>query len=76
MRRGLYSLDRTDSFRYSSYWDSVSEMRDYLRDWYDVARLPRGLAGEARRALRRSAPSGRLRLQTYMVVNLMRKVSL
>ena len=73
MRRGLYSLTQTGSFHYASYWDSVGDMRDYLRDWCDVARLPRRLAGEAHKALRRSRPSGRLRLQTYMVVNRMRK---
>lgn len=74
MRRGLYTLRRTESFHYAGYWDSVAELRDYLRDWSDVARLPRSLADVARRALRRSRPSGRLRLQTYMVVNLMRKL--
>jgi hypothetical protein len=75
MRLGLYALLRTDSFHYATYWDSVGELRDYLRDWYDVARLPRRLAGEARTALKRSAPTGQLRLQTYMVVNVMRKIS-
>lgn len=73
MRRELFSLSRTESFHYASYWDSVAELRDYLKDWYDVARLPRRLGGQAGRALRRTRPSGRLRLQTYMVVNLMRR---
>jgi hypothetical protein len=73
MHQGLYTLLRTDSFRYAGYWDSVGELREYLRDWTDVARLPRPLAGEARKALKRGAPSAQLRLQTYMVVNVMRK---
>ncbi len=74
MRRRLFALEETGSFYYSGYWDSVSEMRDYLEDWYDVARLPRRLAGAARRALRQAGPDGRLRLQTYMVVNRMRRL--
>src|SRR3972149_4332244 len=68
-RRGLFALQQTGSFHSSSYWDSVAELREYLKDWYDVARLPRRLAGEASKALRRSAPTGRLRLRTYVVVN-------
>lgn len=74
MRRGLFDLERTGEFFYASYWDSVAEVRDYLKDWEDVARLPRRLAGEARKALRRAGSPGRLRLQTYVVVNVMRKV--
>jgi hypothetical protein len=73
MRRGLFALQRTGSFHSSSYWDSVAELREYLKDWTDVARLPRRLAGEARTALRRAGSSGRLRLKTYVVVNVMRK---
>ena len=73
MRRGLFTLEEANSFFYASYWDSVAEMRDYLRDWYDVARLPRSLAGEARRALRQAGPSARLRLKSYIVVNRMRQ---
>lgn len=74
MRRGRFDLEATESFHYTAYWDSVGDLREYLRDWTDVARLPRRLAGEAGRALRRTRPSGRLRLQTYMVVNRMRRV--
>jgi len=73
-RRGLFALRQTGSFYSSSYWDSVAELREYLKDWYDVARLPRRLAGEARTALRRAGSSGRLRLKTYVVVNVMRKI--
>ena len=72
-RRGLFSLRETGSFHYAGYWETVGELRDYLEDWYDVARLPRRLAGEAKTALRRSRPFGRLRLQTYIVVNLLLK---
>jgi len=74
MRRGLFTLQETGWFYYASYWDTVAEMRAYLDDWYDVARLPRRLAGEARKSLGRAGPAGRLRLQTYVVVNVMRKV--
>jgi len=74
MRRGLYALEGTGSFHSAGYWDSLAELRDYLKDWYDVARLPRPLADQARRALQRSRPSGVLRLQTYVVVNRMRKI--
>jgi hypothetical protein len=74
MRRGLFRLQETGCFYYSSYWDSIAEMREYLRDWFDVARLPRRLAGAARSALRQAGPDSRLRLQAYVVVNVMRKV--
>src|SRR3990172_4359403 len=73
MRRDLFMLQETGWFYYSSYWDSVVEMREYLRDWDDVARLPRRLAGAARSALRQAGPAARLRLKTYVVVNVMRK---
>jgi len=69
LRRGLFHLDRADSFYYSGYWDSVDEVREYLRDWSDVARLPRRLAGLARKSLRHAGPKARLRLRTYVVVN-------
>lgn len=72
-RRGLFSLESTDSFWYANYWDSVAELREYLKDWTDVARLPRRLAGEARRALRAS-PGARLLLRSYIVVNRLRKI--
>ncbi len=68
-RRGLFHLDRADSFHYAGYWDSVGEVREYLRDWTDVARLPRRLAGLARKSLRYAGPKARLRLKTYVVVN-------
>src|SRR3990170_2090928 len=74
MNRGLFALQQTGSFYSSSYWDSVAELREYLKDWYDVARLPRRLAGEASKALRRAGSPGRLRLKTYVVVNVMRKI--
>lgn len=74
MRRKRFALDGTESFHYAAYWESVGELREYLADWYDVARLPRRLAADATRALRRTRPSGRLRLQTYMVVNRLRRV--
>ena len=73
LRRGLFRLESTGSFYYSSYWDSVGEMREYLRDWEDVARLPRRLAAEARKALRSAGRQARLRLQTYVVVNHLRR---
>jgi len=75
MVRGLFTLQETGAFYYSNYWDTVAEMREYLDDWHDVARLPRRLAGEARRALGRAGTAGRLRLQTYIVVNVMRKAT-
>jgi hypothetical protein len=75
LRRGLFVLQRTESFHYAGYWDSVADLREYLEDWSDVARLPGRLASEAKRALRRSRPKGRLRLNTFMVVNRMAKVS-
>jgi hypothetical protein len=73
LRRGLFTLDHADSFYYSGYWDSVGELREYLRDWEDYARLPKRLAGEARKALRAAGPRAWLRLQTYVVVNRLRK---
>jgi hypothetical protein len=73
-RRRLFSLEETTSFFYAGYWDSVGELKDYLRDWYDVAKLPRALSGEARRALRCAGPGARLRLQMVIVVNRLRKV--
>ena len=75
MRLGLYTLEDAGAFHYAAYWDSVAELREYLRDWYDLARLPRALAGEARRRLRRGPPTARLRLQTYVVVNRLRRTS-
>jgi len=42
-RRRLFDLEDTTSFYYSSYWDSVGEVQEYLRDWADEARLPRRL---------------------------------
>jgi hypothetical protein len=74
MRRGLFRLQETGWFYYSSYWDSIADLREYLRDWFDVARLPRRLAGAARSALRLAGPASRLRLQTYVVVNVMGKL--
>ena len=73
MRRGLFTLRETGSFFYSGYWDSVAELRSYLKDWCEVARLPRRLAGVARSELRHAGPESWLRLQTYVVVNVMRK---
>src|SRR3972149_2501321 len=49
-RRGLFALRQTGSFYSSSYWDSVAELRGYLKDWYDVARLPRRRGRGARLA--------------------------
>lgn len=73
LARRLLILDHAGAFYSSSYWDSIGELRDYLRDWSDVARLPRSLADEARRALRAAGPDAWLRLQTYVVVNRLRK---
>lgn len=73
LARGLLTLDYAGAFYSSSYWDSIAELRDYLRDWYDVARLPRSLADVARRSLRAAGPQAWLRLQTYVVVNRLRK---
>lgn len=72
-RRRLFSLEAADSFWYAAYWDTVPELREYLTDWAETARLSRRLAGTARRALR-DTPGSRLRLRTYMVVNRLRKV--
>src|SRR3989304_1085421 len=69
MNRGLFALQQAGSFYSSSYWDSVAELREYLKDWFDVARLPRRLAGEARTALRRAGSSGRRRLKTSVGAN-------
>jgi hypothetical protein len=75
MRRGFFTLEETGSFHYAGYWDAVSELREYLEDWQDVARLPRRLAGQAHKALRQSGRRGRLRLKTYMIFNRMRRVA-
>ena len=72
-RRRLFDLEDTTSFYYSSYWDSVGEVQEYLRDWADEARLPRRLAGQARKALRAAGSGARLRLQTYVVFNRLRR---
>src|SRR3990172_358840 len=68
-RRGLFGLDRVDSFYSSAYWGSVGDLREYLRDWEDHARMPRSLAGEAGKSLRHAGPKARLRLRTYVLVN-------
>lgn len=72
-RRGLFALETADSFRYFAYWDTVEELREYLAGWSETTRVPRRLAGEAGRALRRAAKLARLRLQSYMVVNRLRR---
>ncbi len=71
-RRNLFTLEATDSFWYAAYWDTIPELREYLKDWAETAHLSRRLAGIARRALR-DATGSRLRLRTYMVVNRLRK---
>jgi len=73
LRQGLFALDRADSFYYSGYWNSVRDLREYLREWEDYARLPRHLAGEARKGLKAAGRQAWLRLQTYVVVNRLRK---
>src|SRR3989304_5814462 len=67
-RQGLFTLDGVDAFHSCAYWDSVAELRQYLRDWEDHARVPRALAGEARSALRAAGPQAPLRLRTYVIV--------
>src|SRR3990172_1373218 len=44
-RRGLFALRQTGSFYSSCYLGSVAEFREYLKDWYDVARPPRRAGG-------------------------------
>lgn len=72
--RGLFALESVDSFHRCSYWDTAEELRQYVDENFETTRLPRRLAGEARRALRTAGKGARLRLQTYMVVNRLRRV--
>ena len=74
-RRGLFKLEAADSFHYSAYWDTVEDLREYLKEWSDTTRLPRRLANDARRGLKAHEPGARLRLRSYMVVNQMRRGS-
>jgi hypothetical protein len=72
-RQGFFRLDGVDSFYSSAYWQTVGELREYLREWEDHARLPQPLAGEAKKALRGAGRDAQLRLRTYVVVNRLRR---
>lgn len=74
-QRGLFALESVGSFYRCSYWDTAEELREYVEENFETTRLPRRLAGEARRAIRAAGRSARLRLQAYIVVTRLRKAA-
>ena len=71
VRRGLFQRERDGSFRFAYYWDSVDEMRAYVKEKWTATRLPGPVSRKARRLM---APGdGRVRARVNMNITRLRK---
>ena len=72
VRRGLFHRERDGEFRFAYYWDSVDEMRAYIKEKWTATRLPGPVSRKARRLM---APGdGRVRARVRMIITRLRKV--
>ncbi len=72
VRRGRFHRERDGQFRFAYYWDSVDEMREYVKEKWTATRLPGGVSRKARRLM---APGdGRVRARVKMIITRLRKV--
>jgi hypothetical protein len=72
VRRGLFHRERDGQFRFTYYWDSVDEMRDYVKEKWTATRLPSGVSRKARRMM--AAGDGRVRASVRLNLTKLRKV--
>jgi len=73
VRRGLFHRERDGQFRFAYYWDSVDEMRDYVKEKWTATRLPGKVSRKARRLM---APGdGRVRARVQMIITRLRKLA-
>ena len=71
VRRGQFVRERDGQFRFAYYWDSVDEMRAYVKDRWTASRLPGGVSRKARRLM---APGdGKVRARVRMSITRLRK---
>ena len=72
VRRGRFHRERDGEFRFSYYWDTVDEMRAYVKEKWTATRLPGSVSRKARRLM---APGdGRLRATVTVIITRLRKV--
>jgi hypothetical protein len=72
VRRGQFHRERDGEFRFAYYWDSVDEMRAYVKEKWSATRLPGAVSRKARRLM---APSdGQVRARVRMVITRLRRI--
>ena len=72
VRRGLFHREHEGQFQFAYYWDTVDEMRAYIKEKWQTTRLPGGVARKARRLM---APGdGRVRAWVTLNITRLRKV--
>jgi hypothetical protein len=72
VRRGQFVRERDGSFRFAYYWDSVDEMRAYVKEKWTATRLPGAVSRKARRLM--AAGDGKVRARVQMVITRLRRI--
>ena len=72
VRRGLFHRERNGRFRFAYYWDTVDEMRAYIKEKWTATRLPGPVSRKARRLM--AAGNARVRARLTMNIAALRKV--
>lgn len=74
IKAGRFSCERTETFDYVSYWDTLEEMRHYVEEKRSSLVLPEAVLLKSRRLLTDSGAGARLRIPFKMVIACYRKL--
>jgi hypothetical protein len=74
VRAGWFRAERTTTFEYAWYWDTLAELEAYIAErWATVLRLPPPTQTAARQRLARVGGGARLRLRRGMILGRYRR---
>jgi len=73
VRRGTFDRERDGQFRFAYYWETVDEMRDYVKKKWTATRLPWRVSRKARRLM--ASGAGKVRARVIVVITRLRKVN-
>lgn len=74
VRAGWFRAERTTTFEYAWYWDTLAELEAYIAErWTTVMRLPPRTRAAAERRLATAGPGARLRLRRGMLIGRYRR---
>jgi hypothetical protein len=75
VRRGLFDKEREELFEYAYYWQTIDDMKAYVRDnWSGSAVLPEWVTAEARRLVMANPAQSKLRIRRKMMIARYRKL--